>query len=656
MIDSPDLNVINVTCPYCGNQFDVELPVIESKNQEPSKPFEVECVAYTRDIGRFDPKNETSWLSSAGWSRIGKDYLSVISYEKIGILRVEDTSTKVHYRVQGCPDCRNLFDVYANYTEKDGTPKLLQSIWPHVFGKPDHSPSDIALYKGESWPIWIINLFSRLFGQSHIAGSILLCVLLFCIGLIPWLFLRPANQWGLFLIEILLHFVAITSVCLVLIISSRYVKYLNNTSDFYETLDVREQRSIHHWLNYTRCRIVGVQGKHRYPKITQVDVFAGGGGVLSLIFTWAAINHNWFIGGLGLILLVALLLIFVDKRAFLQDRLSFQKTPTWIKPVLVIIVILTIITIWLIVQPKITWTALNQGVDLVFWIVVAYLLGTGTLLTESIANYVLVTLSRIPMHLNPYNQYAQIKPLRRIQAYSTWTILILFLTIIFIAGIILTFRNFPINNLSISSSFRQASLQWNWLVIWISLALALIFGGLGVGRGKLNFTLLSVVYLVLYFLARTWNPVIIIGPININLLNPPVIIQRMVINLQGQLLVVGAFLTFLLIQHLISTDHVISQIVEATRKKYLTGIDQQISKVNAYMQKLNDTFNEKSEKAHLKELHKNAETMNDLLLLRRMVEQSRDRPKFRGLQLVSPIITSLIFPTILEGIIYPLTG
>jgi hypothetical protein len=655
MLDTPASNPIKLICPYCGNQFDVEPPRIDDNMKEPREPFEVECVAYSRDIGRFDPKEEKSWLSSAGWSRIGKDYLSIISYERIGILRVKDTNTHIHYRVQGCLQCHNFFDVYANYSVKDGSPKLLENIWPHVFGKQAQISSNIVLYKGESWPIWVTNLFSRLLGQSHIAGSILLSVLLFCFGLIPWLFVKPADQAGLFLAETLLHIVAITSVCLVLIISNRYVKYLNTTSDFYETLDVREQRSVHHWLNYTRCRIVGVQDKQGFPRLTQVDVFAGGGGVLSLLFTWAVINHNWFVGLLGLILFVTILLIFVDLRAFLQDRFSLQKKLPWIKPVLVIIGILTIIVVLLIVQPKLNWTTLNRGIDLVFWILVAYLLGTGTLFTESIASYVLITLSRIPMRLSPYNQYAQIKPLRRIQAYSTWTILTLFLTIIFIAGIILTFRNFPINNLTISSSFREASIQWNWLIIWISLALALIFSGLGVGKGKLNFLFLSVVYLVLYFLAQSWNPIIIVGPININFLNPPQTIQKIVMNLQGQLLIVGLFLTFLLVQHLVSTDHIISQIIEATRKKYLLSIDQQIAKLNAYMQK-SFNFDEKSDKVYIKELHKNTKTMNDLVKLRIVVEQSRDRPRLRGLQLISPIMTSLILPTLLETIIYPLIG
>jgi hypothetical protein len=656
MLYIPTSNAIKVTCPYCGYQFDVEAPVIDNEVQEPSKPFEVECVAYTRDIGRFDPEDETSWLSSTGWSRIGKDYFSVISYEKIGILRINDPCINVRYRVQGCPSCHNLFDVYANYTVKDGTPQPLDCLWPHVFAKQKQSSSDINLYNGESWPIWLTRQFSRIFGQSRAFGSIMISVLLFCFGMIPWLFLKPANQWGLFLVEMLLHFVAITSVCLVLIISNRYVRYLSHTSDFYETLDVREHRSVHHWLNYTRCRIVGVQGKHRFPKLTQVDIFAGGGGVLSLIFTWAVINHNWLVGGLGLILFIALLFTFVDTRALLKNWFSSQTTLKWMRPLQVTAIILAILIVWLIVRSGLTWSTLNQGVDLVFWIFVAYLLGTGTLFTESIASYVLITLSRIPMRLSPYNQYKQIKPLRHIQAYSTWTILLLFITIIVIAGIIITFRNLPINDLSISSTFRQASVQWNWLVIWMSLALALIFGGLGLGRGKLYFLLLSITYLVLYFLARTWNPTINFGPININIINPPIIIQPIEITLQGQLLVVGAFLTYLLVQHLISTDHIISHIIETTRKRYLIGIDQQIARVNAYLQKFNDTSNDQSESAQLDELHKNAETMNDLLQLRTVVEQSRNHPKFKGLQLVSPIITSMILPVILEGFVYPHIG
>lgn len=192
------------------------------------------------------------------------------------------------------------------------------------------------------------------------------------------------------------------------------------------------------------------------------------------------------------------------------------------------------------------------------------------------------------------------------------------------------------------------------MVIWISLALALIFGGLGVGRGKLYFLFLSIVYLVLYILARTWNPIFSFGPINLNFINPHLSMQQVRISLQGQLLVVGVFLTFLLIQHLVSTDHIISRLVETARKKYLDGIDQQMAIVNAYLQRFSDTFNEKTEKTQLKEIQNSTKTLNDLLQLRIVVEQSRDRPRFRAFQLISPIITSLIFPTFLEGVIYPL--
>ena len=96
-------NNIRVSCPYCGNNFNVEAPQFEKESIQLVSPHEVECVAYTRDIGRFDPKDEASWLSSIGWSRIGKDYFSLLAFEKIGILRINDPSINIRYRVQGCP-------------------------------------------------------------------------------------------------------------------------------------------------------------------------------------------------------------------------------------------------------------------------------------------------------------------------------------------------------------------------------------------------------------------------------------------------------------------------------------------------------------------------------------------------------------------------
>jgi len=60
---------LNLHCPYCGKNLQVEPPRGDEYQKPPS---EVACLPYTRDIGRFDPKPEDDIFSPELWSRIGK--------------------------------------------------------------------------------------------------------------------------------------------------------------------------------------------------------------------------------------------------------------------------------------------------------------------------------------------------------------------------------------------------------------------------------------------------------------------------------------------------------------------------------------------------------------------------------------------------------
>jgi len=120
---------IDLCCPYCEKKDWVHSPKPPkgsiNRYLEPTE-LPVMCLPYTRDIGKFDPKPEEDIHSAESWSRIGKDYLPFISFEKFGILRIgridtqeeikagEKTIIDVQYRVQKCAQCGNLFDVFAN--------------------------------------------------------------------------------------------------------------------------------------------------------------------------------------------------------------------------------------------------------------------------------------------------------------------------------------------------------------------------------------------------------------------------------------------------------------------------------------------------------------------------------------------------------------
>jgi len=167
VLTEPELP-LPVICPYCGSDVPTGIP------ESYGKPFEIECVAYTRDIGRFDPEPEEDPLKTKSpWTQIGKDYLSFIFFERIGILRVTQPGIKIQYRVQACPQCKYLFDVYANYSKNADQEELsFSKIWPHVFGTDPERPGEIVPYKGLSWPLWLINRLGKPF-QSNAAGAAL---------------------------------------------------------------------------------------------------------------------------------------------------------------------------------------------------------------------------------------------------------------------------------------------------------------------------------------------------------------------------------------------------------------------------------------------------------------------------------------------------
>ena len=92
------MDEVTIICPYCEHPIQrVPLPA----DKAGSEPEEVVGLPYTRDVGRFDPKSEDDWFDVGGWSRIGKDYLKAIAWERIGILRVTRPGIDIRYRVQG---------------------------------------------------------------------------------------------------------------------------------------------------------------------------------------------------------------------------------------------------------------------------------------------------------------------------------------------------------------------------------------------------------------------------------------------------------------------------------------------------------------------------------------------------------------------------
>jgi len=92
-----------------------------------------------------------------------QDYLSFVGYEKVGILRIARPGIKVQYRVQMCPDCGNLFDVFANYTYK----QRFEELWPHLFSK-DSNTHSLKLYRGRNSIIYLIEKLGRITRSQYL--------------------------------------------------------------------------------------------------------------------------------------------------------------------------------------------------------------------------------------------------------------------------------------------------------------------------------------------------------------------------------------------------------------------------------------------------------------------------------------------------------
>ena len=132
---------MKVVCPYCGSQVHVDPPDSTKTGWQFAResPREIECLPYTRDIGKFDGK---------GWSRIGKDFLALLSWERYGVLRIAPSDARILYCVGFCPECESPFDIFANYSNRS-----LSEIWPHLLRIVEDAPGDdnIAQYQEETF-------------------------------------------------------------------------------------------------------------------------------------------------------------------------------------------------------------------------------------------------------------------------------------------------------------------------------------------------------------------------------------------------------------------------------------------------------------------------------------------------------------------------
>lgn len=565
-----DKTRLSLCCPYCEHTFEIEAPILAEKWLKLgclTTPSEVECLPYTRDIGRFDPKNEQDWLSAKGWSRLGPDFMRLIQYQRIGILRVLDAETVIMYRVQGCSKCKNLFDVYANYTRE----RRFVDLWPHVFGTAPGDANEIHPYWGLSWPLWLVRKLGGWLGSNPL-GCIAVGLTLFLLRYLLWLL--PGRPQAI--PTLLAYGIACLGITAILILTENYVRYLETTPDFQKLFLARRKRGVTYWRNFTLSRIVGVQTPGRLPRPSQVDIITGGLSTLSILLAWL-----------------------------------FLSLPGW---------------------QSTGWEAGQRIIDLLFWMAAAYFLGSGALLTKNQSIYVLKGIRKIPLSLSPLNDFEDLQPLRKIQASSTWTILTLFFTALGLVSLLVISTN-P----SLPPDIVSVAHQMLWLEVWLVLGLAIIFAALGIG-GKMRSYLIVVSFYVILQAYILFSPSLG-APISLG--------ENSDFKFSPQVLVLGIFMCYLLVDHILAINHILKELVEKARSKFLDETDEQIQAIINRTGFLTNSPGSNPDPArHLCEQPSEIQALETLLRLRETIKQAGPKPRFQLIELGSLVLWSLILPSV----------
>lgn len=451
---------LRLGCPYCSSEnFEIDAPVAE-------KSFpEVICLPYTRDIGRFDPREGEM---HGRWSEIGQDFFSeVLGYERIGILRWSH-GIRVFYRVCRCPSCHCLFDVYANYTPG----RTLDKIWPHLFLNSSSRTSSLGY-----------------FTRSDLCRSILITATILIISFIPR-FMEVTSFYDFFLRNwgvILIRFLGFSVYIAVKLLLIRMIEMIGCDDRFEELLQIRDFVGLDYWRNYTICRFIGIQW-NRFPNLSQVSIISGYPSVfvLLLIFLSQTTAEHHYLGEFVFLeiiwfivagFLVGSVVQGLSKKGFKVSGCSVESIVSIFFPVKKYGFVGSIIGlgVWFFIAalPVFFQRSLLKNIDDVFslalWSSIAYSLGVGTWGIMETVLYILRGIRRIPMYIDPHNGYKSLSVLDSFVLRSSIGMSILFFFVILIVSI---------------SNFVPFDPQIAWIVAWVQiglfglhLAIALALGG-----------------------------------------------------------------------------------------------------------------------------------------------------------------------------------
>lgn len=373
-----------ISCPYCGDSWaqivrHPELPKRLPRGSQPvlaPAPTDVRTVPYVRDVGTFDPRPGSEWRDPGRGTWVGSDFMPIMRFdERFGILTSKDRQwPQVVYRVERCASCLHHFDAYYSFHEDHRLPDQ----FPHLFaaeGKPLTIPSHAPL------PAVFVDLLSptRLTGRYALAvaaglwwavAALFMALLRLRFDQFSWL------EYGAAVGSLLLGVFAAA------FLLARLLDVLAYFSDQAPMDRVivsaggpgapNIDNGVRHWISFTRCRFTGRpdgDGREARARGTTTEVL---GGLISVVS-------------------------------------------------LLVVVLLTGDTALHVLLPRLT--------DALFWLPVAFMVGSGLQIGANTVHYVLAGLTRVPLRLDEVHPTEDLPVIREIQRYvkSTGTCVALLL-------------------------------------------------------------------------------------------------------------------------------------------------------------------------------------------------------------------------------------